>query len=216
MEVVLLGSALSNIAVLLIERYAKRPPRPENVPEAQRGSTAEGTRSAEHAEGKNDHSEGQQSSEMEECPEGSIPALEKKLKELRTEAKRVNSPDTFVQYARLSREANKVEKELVEKKGKAHTGFRYRCIHTFRSYVTNALFFLVPSIAATAFIDCCSPRTKQQRFRRDLRADKASVQSDHASCQDIREAKRAANGREDCSACVAVLVNVGLLLAVPK
>lgn len=117
MEVVLVGSALSNVAVLLIDVYAKRlrdredvatttPPTPPNVDGTSTNdfSSEAAAPSAENV------------ADAEEFPEGSIPALEKRLRELRAEAKQVNSPDTFVQYARLSREANKVEKELMEKK----------------------------------------------------------------------------------------------------
>lgn len=128
MEVVLLGSAVSNIAILLIERYAKWPPNPTIVPQAQtRSAEAHESRGDQPPESENANSRDQHTLETEEPPEGSIPALEKKLKELRAEAKRVNSPDTFVQYARLSREANKVEKELMEKKGKAQAQARSKC-----------------------------------------------------------------------------------------
>lgn len=123
MEVVILGSVVSNIAIFLIERYAKRPPKPAIVLQVQTRSTethaSRGDQPPERENANTPDQESSETSETEELPEGSIPALEKKLQGLRADAKRANSPDTFVQYARLSREANKVEKELMEKKGKA-------------------------------------------------------------------------------------------------
>lgn len=41
-----------------------------------------------------------------------VQALEEKLAQMRAEARAVNSPDTFVSYARITRAANGVEQEL--------------------------------------------------------------------------------------------------------
>lgn len=49
--------------------------------------------------------------------EGTVEALEHQLKQLRTQARRLNAPDTLVQYVRVMREANKVEKKLEHKRG---------------------------------------------------------------------------------------------------
>ena len=43
--------------------------------------------------------------------------LEAQLAKLKAEARDANSPDEFVKYARLTREANKVEKELISIRG---------------------------------------------------------------------------------------------------
>jgi len=43
--------------------------------------------------------------------------LEIQLKELKEKARDANSPDTFVQYAKLTREANQVEKKLIALRG---------------------------------------------------------------------------------------------------
>lgn len=50
--------------------------------------------------------------------EGSIAELELRLARLRDEAKALNSPDSFVQYAQRTREANRVAKELADRRGK--------------------------------------------------------------------------------------------------
>lgn len=47
-----------------------------------------------------------------------VSALKEKLRNLRNEAKELNSPDTFVQYAKVLREANEVERELKLQLGK--------------------------------------------------------------------------------------------------
>ncbi|CDF32770.1 unnamed protein product [Chondrus crispus] len=117
MEVVLLGSALSNLCALLIDAYASRAQRPLIQPPAEPDTTTQrASNSKDRVEAAPASDANPQEADAEQFPEGSIPALEKKVKHLRAEAKRVNAPDTFVQYARLTREANKVEKELTEKK----------------------------------------------------------------------------------------------------
>ena len=120
MEVVLLGSALSNLCALLIDVYASRAQRPVIQPPAEPETTTQrASKSKDGVEPEPASGAEPQEPDADQFPEGSISALEKKLKHLRAEAKRVNAPDTFVQYARLTREANKVEKELTEKKGMA-------------------------------------------------------------------------------------------------
>ncbi len=47
-----------------------------------------------------------------------VQELEERLATLNAEARAANSPDTFVQYARLKRAANAVEKELISLRGK--------------------------------------------------------------------------------------------------
>lgn len=49
--------------------------------------------------------------------EAKIQELEEKLAKLKADARAANSPDTFVQYARLKRAANAVEEELSTLKG---------------------------------------------------------------------------------------------------
>lgn len=48
-----------------------------------------------------------------------VAALKEKLQNLRNEAKELTSPDTFVQYAKVLREANEVERELKLQLGKS-------------------------------------------------------------------------------------------------
>lgn len=50
-------------------------------------------------------------------PEGSIAELELRLANMRDEARALNSPDTFVQYARVMRNANDLERKLLERRG---------------------------------------------------------------------------------------------------
>lgn len=47
-----------------------------------------------------------------------VTVLEKRLVELRAAARSVNSADTFVQYARLTREANAVENQIAALKSR--------------------------------------------------------------------------------------------------
>lgn len=49
--------------------------------------------------------------------ENDVASLERRIKSLRTQAQQLTSADTFVQYARVTREANKLEKRLKELKG---------------------------------------------------------------------------------------------------
>lgn len=51
--------------------------------------------------------------------------LESRLASLKTQAREANSPDSFVQYARLTREANNVEKELISLRGAFHCSFAH-------------------------------------------------------------------------------------------
>lgn len=50
--------------------------------------------------------------------ETNVESLEEKVKELRAQATQLTSADTFVQYARVTREANRLEKLLKDVKGK--------------------------------------------------------------------------------------------------
>lgn len=109
MEVVVLGSIVSELAVRLADNLLKRattsssiPPNEPNQPLPNRENVPQPAT---------------EDVPQDEPEEGSIPALRKKLKELQLQAKQLNSPDTFVQYAKVTREANKVEKELLEKEG---------------------------------------------------------------------------------------------------
>lgn len=124
MEVVLAASAAANVAIVLIERFSNR----ETVTEEKQDVASEGTQALQELQTETEEVVTDPQVEETDAPEGSVRALEIRLKELRAQAKQLNSPDTFVQYARVSREANKVEKELLEKKGKNEINRQTSCL----------------------------------------------------------------------------------------
>lgn len=121
MEVVLSACALSQMALYFINRYSKRRPHIAATPSTRQNGDEKGQIVEEREEEETDVV-----STVEPLEEGSIAALEAKLKSLRTEAKLLTSPDSFVQYAKVSREANKVEKVLKQKKGTSSLVFCYK------------------------------------------------------------------------------------------
>lgn len=123
----MLTSLASHTALFCLDRYAKRPaalPISPNESQPTDGTpTSNPSSSASPVEKPSDTLESaacqNPQPDGDTCPaaeEGSIAALRQKLEALCAEAKRLNSPDSFVAYARVTREANKVEKELQEKK----------------------------------------------------------------------------------------------------
>ena len=128
METVALASLMSQIGFSAINRYfdwqSRRPLKQqseEHTAPGTKNTTPDSTRNDGPIETPNAcqsrNSDEGSSAEESESP---IKALEKKLKDLRESAKELTSPDDFVKYARVNREANKVEKELKEKKGKSN------------------------------------------------------------------------------------------------
>eukprot|EP00178_Gracilaria_changii_P027722 TRINITY_DN909_c0_g1_i2.p1 TRINITY_DN909_c0_g1~~TRINITY_DN909_c0_g1_i2.p1 ORF type:complete len:260 (+),score=32.63 TRINITY_DN909_c0_g1_i2:1064-1843(+) len=131
MEVVVAASLLAHIGVLTIERRARgigthvhRPAdtihsragllnqrEPEVQPQTQYQSSPQPQNAAEVTE-QNHHAH----SRPEQVDEDSLQFLQQRLDELRDQARRLNAPDTLVQYAHVTREANKVEKALNEKR----------------------------------------------------------------------------------------------------
>lgn len=118
MEVVLGTCVLAQVLVKGIDKLASRFPKvnestssPEDHLHSPIGTSLESEVSSD------DVLRITETPPVAEAPEGSIQALQAQLKKLRMEAKELSSPDTFVQYARVMREANKVEKELNEKRG---------------------------------------------------------------------------------------------------
>lgn len=130
MEVVLLASALSKAATYAIDLYITR--SASKAAEKAETVTTRGTHSMSNemapeqesvggsVKESDDDAAGKPSvptSDLSAYDENSVPALEARLKELRAEAAQLTSADTFVQYAQVTRQANKVEKKLRELKG---------------------------------------------------------------------------------------------------
>lgn len=110
MEVVVATSVIAHFAVLAIDRYiARLEVSAINSEDIQLSRDAQPAISSTQPQENETH--------VTAPKEGSIEFLEARLKQLRNQAKRLNAPDTLVQYARVTREANRVEKELNEKKG---------------------------------------------------------------------------------------------------
>lgn len=106
MEVIIVASAVSQLALRSLDKYASTlalhsPPDNGNERTTSRAADSRLSQSTKDGD-----------------VEGSISSLEAKLGQLKSQAKALNSPDTFVQYARVSREANKVERELNDKRGR--------------------------------------------------------------------------------------------------
>ncbi|CAN8072285.1 unnamed protein product [Agarophyton chilense] len=131
MEVVIAASIIAQVSVIAIDKFTARydavtrlretnheanrhqdesEPQRWTRPQTQAASISE--RQVEMTE-QNLHVDPQ----VEAIPdEHSIEFLEHRLMDLRNQARQLNAPDTLVQYARVTREANKVEKALNEKK----------------------------------------------------------------------------------------------------
>lgn len=112
MEVVLIASVLSTSASYVIENILSR------CGHRDRATTVHHDSRTQISVG---NSEPQESSTaaVDQSPQqhDSVKALEDNLTELRAAARAVNSADTFVQYARLTREANALEERISAMKG---------------------------------------------------------------------------------------------------
>lgn len=99
MEVVLGVVVLSQAAIFASDALLKRRDAPATSPPAASASAPEATNGNEGS------------------TRARVAELEARLASLKAQARDANSPDTFVQYARLTREANTVEKELISLRG---------------------------------------------------------------------------------------------------
>lgn len=124
MEVIISVTALSNLMTVLIERYASRTLPSRGCNGGARGQQQRTDQEASGLETNTNETTPIEDDARRRLPEDNIEALEARLSQLRAQAKDLSSPDTFVQYARVSREANRVEKELLEKKGKTDSVLR--------------------------------------------------------------------------------------------
>lgn len=114
MEVVIATSLIAHFGVLAVDRYIAKL-EASAVGDVPHATDEQQTISSSQPQG--NESATKNESAVTKPEEGSIEFLEMRLKELRNQAKRLNAPDTLVQYARVTREANKVEKDVNEKKG---------------------------------------------------------------------------------------------------
>lgn len=128
MEVVLISTVLAHITIGVIDKYSLQESNHTEVMRRKRKRSDDETQ--EYSENKEeivpcseskdrDGSEEEEKARMrhEKVDEDSIPSLEARVKALRVEASQLTSADTFVQYARVTREANRLEKRLTELKG---------------------------------------------------------------------------------------------------
>lgn len=126
MEVVVAASVITQVGLHLCDSFVEwRVRNTVTAGPVHESSTDRGHQETEDQEAEQLPTKENDSRESGTVPEeGSIQALELKLEQLRERAKELTSPDSFVQYARVNREANKVEKEIKQKKGKLLFSFR--------------------------------------------------------------------------------------------
>lgn len=130
METVILSSIAARVAINVIDRYVpnrifeRSPPSARPVRHATPSEdstptpTQKASRTAEQAsETAPSSTVTEQASNSDAVDENDVASLERRIKLLRTQAQQLTSADTFVQYARVTRQANKLEKRLRELKG---------------------------------------------------------------------------------------------------
>lgn len=128
---VLITTVLARGVVDLIDRYAVSRADRINLTDQERGTNENREKSYDNVQDekyettKSDETEGTPESRPSDASaeesrlvdENSVADLETKVKALRAEATQLTSSDTFVQYARVTREANRLEKRVKELKG---------------------------------------------------------------------------------------------------
>lgn len=140
METVILSSIAARVAINVIDRYVpnrifeRSPPSARPVRQAAKpaedtpttttttpttptpkpsGSAGQTSETVPSPSTTNE----QASNSDDPVDENDVASLERRIKSLRTQAQQLTSADTFVQYARVTRQANKLEKRLKELKG---------------------------------------------------------------------------------------------------
>jgi hypothetical protein len=118
MEAVAATTVTSHLALVLIDCLLRRA---ENARAAWRSSVHE---SAVAGVSESPELERSHSILVGDGPEATLPELQQRLALLRAEARSLNSPDTFVQYARVTREATMIEARVESLKGTSILGLR--------------------------------------------------------------------------------------------